>query len=145
MTNQYLGPLVTGGEIASELRRRKKKDIYKSVRDSTKKLIAEKVRLEVADGWCVVKKYAKSTRMAKPKPGGEQLEDEVWCILAQMGFKEMSKGRHFVVAVGDGLPPRQIDVFAKDDETVVIVECTQRDTPGDEEDGTSDQEDQSHT
>ena len=57
----------------------------------------------------------------RPKPADEQLEDEVWCILAQMGFKEMSKGRQFTIKVEDGLPPRQIDVFAKDDETVIIV------------------------
>ena len=130
MADLHLRPLVTGDEIASELRRRKKKDIFKTVTGSTKKLIAEKVRLEQADGWRIFRKNAKSTRLAKPKPADEQLEDEVWCILAQMGFKEMSKGRQFVVAVGDGLPPRQIDVFAKDDETVVIVECTQRDTAG---------------
>ena len=130
MTDQNLGPLVTGDEIASELRRRKKKDIFKTVTGSTKKLIAKKVRLEEADGWRVFRKNAKSTRMAKPKPPDEQLEDEVWSILAQMGFKEMSKGRQFVVAVGEGLPPRQIDVFAKDDETVVFVECTQQDTAG---------------
>ena len=130
MTDLHLGPRVREDEIASELRRRKKKDIFKTVTGSTKKLIAEKVRLEEADGWRVFKKNAKSTRLAKSKPADEQLEDEVWCILAQMGFKEMSKGRQFVVAVGDGLPSRQIDVFAKDDETVVIVECTQRDTPG---------------
>ena len=130
MTDHHLGPLVTGDEIVTELRRRKKKDIYKTVTGSTKKLIAAKVRLEEADGWRVFRRNAKSTRLAKPKPADEQLEDKVWCILAQMGFKEMSKGRQFVVAAGDGLPPRQIDVFAKDDETVVIVECTQRDTPG---------------
>lgn len=130
MTNLHLGPLVTEDEIASELRRRKKKDIFKTVTGSTKKLIAEKVRLEEADGWRVFRKNAKSTRLAKSKPADEQLEDEVWCILAQMGFKEMSKGRQFVVEAGHGLPPRQIDVFAKDDETVVIVECTQRETPG---------------
>ena len=130
MTDQHLRPLVTGDEIASELRRRKKKDIFKSVTGSTKKLIAKKVGLEEADGWRVFRKYAKSTRIAKPKPADEQLEDEVWCILAQMGFKEMSKGRQFVVAVGEGLAPRQIDVFAKDDETAVIVECTQQDKLG---------------
>jgi DNA sulfur modification protein DndB len=62
--------------------------------------------------------------MARPKPPDEQLEDEVWCILAQMVFSEMSKGRRFQRAVEDGLPARQVDVFAKDDETVVIVECT---------------------
>ena len=52
MTDPHLRPLVTGDEIASELRRRKKKDISKSVTGSTKKLIAKKVRLEEADGAC---------------------------------------------------------------------------------------------
>ena len=130
MTDKYLGPVVSGDKIASELKRRKSKDMYKSVSGSSKKLIAEKVKLEEADGWRVVRKNAKSTRMAKAKRADEQLEDEIWSILAQMGFKEMSKGRQFTIAVEDGLPPRQIDVFAKDDETVIIVECTRRDTPG---------------
>ncbi len=97
---------------------------------SSKKLVDEKVKLEMADGWDIVRKNAKSTRVAKAKPADEQLEDEVWTILAQMGFKEMSQGRHFKIAVAKGQPARQIDVFAKDDETAIIVECTQRDTPG---------------
>ena len=130
MTDQYLGPLVSGDEITTELRRRKTKDVYKLVSGSSKKLIAAKARLEEAEGWRTFIENAKSTRMAKAKPGDEQLEDEVWSILAQMGFKEMSKGRQFTIAVEDGLPPRQIDVFAKDDETVIIVECTRRNTPG---------------
>ena len=130
MTDQYLGPLVSGDEITTELRRRKRKDVYKTVSGSSKKLIAAKVKLEEADGWRTARKNAKSTRMAKAKPVDEQLEDEAWSILAQMGFKEISKGRQFAIAVEDGLPRRQIDVFAKDDETVIIVECTRRDTPG---------------
>ena len=130
MSDQYLGPLVSGDEITTELKRRKKKDVYKTVTGSSKKLIAEKAKLEEADGWRTDRKNAKSTRMAKAKPVDEQLEDEAWSILAPMGFKEMSKGRQFTIAVEDGLPPRQIDVFARDDETIIIVECTRRDTPG---------------
>ena len=128
--DQYLGPLISEEDIASELRHRKHKDTYKTVSASSKKLINDKVKLEQADGWRIVRKNAKSTRMAKAKPADEQLEDEVWTILAQMGFKEMSKGRHFKIAAARGQPPRQIDVFAKDDETAIIVECTQRDVPG---------------
>ena len=128
MTDQYLGPVVSGDEITTELRRRKRKDVDKTVSGSSKKLIAAKVKREEADGWRTVRKNAKSTRMAKAKPADEQLEDEVWSILAQMGFKEMSKGLQFTIGGGDGLPPRQIDVFAKDDETVIIVECTRCDT-----------------
>ena len=132
MTNKkkYLGPLVSGTEIKTELRKRKNKDVYQSVTGSTKNLIAKKVKLEEADGWRTVRMNLKSTRMAKAKPADEQFEDEVWCILAQMDFEEMSKGRQFTINVEDGLPPRQVDVFAKDDETVIIVECTRRDFPG---------------
>ena len=125
-----LGPLVSADEINTELRKRKKKDEYQSVTASTNALIAQKVKLEEADGWRTVRKNIKSTRMAKAKPADERLEDEVWCILAQMGFEEMSNGRQFRIIVEDGLPPRQIDVFAKDDETVIIAECTRRDVPG---------------
>lgn len=127
---EYLGPLVVGDEIKTELRKRKQKDVFQRVTGSTKKLIAQKVELEEEDGWRTVRKNLKSTRMARAKPPDEQLEDEVWCVLAQMGFKEMSRGRQFTIIVDDALPPRQIDVFAKDDETVMIVECTRRNAPG---------------
>ena len=130
MAEHYLGPLVSGDDLNSEIRKRKSKDVLKTVTAAKKNLISAKVKLEEEDGWRVVRKNTKSTRMSKPKPSDEQLEDEVWTILAQMGFKEMSAGRRFTIAVEDGLPPRQIDVFAKDDESVVIVECTQQDKPG---------------
>jgi len=130
MPEDYLGPLVSGNEIKSEIRRRKKKYVQKTVTGSSRKLVAEKVRLEEAEGWQVLRKNLKSTRMSKEKPSSEQLEDDIWTILAQMGFKEMSRGRLFKIAAQKGLPPRQIDVFAKDDEAAIIVECTQRDTPG---------------
>ncbi|MHA7820279.1 MAG: DGQHR domain-containing protein [Erythrobacter sp.] len=130
MSNDALGPIIADDDIGIELRQRRQKDIFRTVTGSTKKLIAEKVALEEQDGWRVAKRNKKSTRIAKPKPADEQLEDEVWCLLAQMGFKEMNRGRQFTIAVEDGLNPRQIDVFAKDDETVVIVECRQKATPG---------------
>ena len=41
-----------------------------------------------------------------------------------MGFDEMSDGRNFTIDVGDEVNPRQIDVFAKDDETAIFIECT---------------------
>ena len=130
MTKQFLGPIVSDDEITQELRGRKKKDIYKTVSASNKGLIVKKVTLEEADGWKIFRRNKKSTRMSKPKPDDERLEDEVWCIFAQMGFKEMSKGRQFTISVGDKVQPRQIDIFAKDNETVNIVECTHRKIPG---------------
>jgi DNA sulfur modification protein DndB len=41
-----------------------------------------------------------------------------------MGFKELNFDRNFSIQVSEKTPKRQIDVFAKDDETVFIVECT---------------------
>lgn len=125
-----MGPLITGDEIKAEIRRRKSKDQLKTISAANKKLIDEKVEIEKKDGWRPIKKNAKSTRMAKPKPADEQLEDEVWVMLAQMGFKEMSAGRDFRINVGPDVQPRQIDAFAKDDEAIVLVECTQSPTPG---------------
>jgi len=130
MIPAVLKPIVADGQLEAELRQRRSKDIFHTVSGSTRKLIADKVALEEKDGWRVVKKNQKSTRLAKPKPAHEQLEDELWCLLAQMGFKEMSKGRLFTIAAEEGLNPRQIDVFAKDDETAIIVECRQRASPG---------------
>ncbi len=126
MAKALLEPIIVGNEITSELRRRKSKDIYHTVKASNQKLLRQKVQLEEKDGWCIAKKNIKSTRMAKEKPGDEQLEDEIWCVFAQMGFKEMSQGRQFTISVGNDPQPRQIDIFAKDDETAIIVECTQR-------------------
>ena len=48
MTDQYLGPLVSGDEIIAELRHRKKKDVYKTVTGNSKKIIAKRVKLEEA-------------------------------------------------------------------------------------------------
>ncbi len=130
MDHHVLGPLIDGDKIVAELKRRRSKDVYQIIRGSNKKLISDKVKLEKDDGWRVVKTNEKSTRMARPKPDDEQLEDEVWCILAQMGFKEMSNGRQFTIKEFEGVPPRQIDVFCKDDESAIIVECTHRVEPG---------------
>lgn len=129
MSNQLLGPIVSGNEIGPELRRRKAKDVYRTVTGSTKRLVADKVRLEELEGWRTVRKNAKSTRIAKAKHAEEQLEDEVWIILAQMGFGEMSEGREFSVAVGDGAGRKQINIFAKDDETAIFVKCAYRKVP----------------
>lgn len=80
---------------------------------------------EEADGWMALRKNKQSIRLKKEKPADRQLEDDLWCLLYDMGFKELNTGRTFSIQVDDGTPPRQLDVFAKDDETAFVVECTQ--------------------
>ena len=127
MTKDYLGPVLSGDDIKAELRRRRRKEVEKTVTGPSRRRIELKVQLEEKEGWRTVRKNAKSTRMAKPKPAAERLEDEVWSILAQMGFKEMSQGREFWVELRGDAARRRIAVFAKDDEAAVVVDCTQRD------------------
>jgi len=127
--NESLYPLVSGKEMASELHKRRRKLIFQTITASNSQSLSNKVKLEEEEGWAVHIKNAKSIRMKKSKESDRQLEDDVWSILAQMGFKEMNAGRQFRIAVGNGINPRQIDVFAKDNESAIIVECTQSDSP----------------
>lgn len=129
--SEFLGPLLTEAqEIKTVLTQRKKKVIEKTIKANNPDLLDEKLAVEVKDGWRLLRKNKASYRIARDKPIDEQLEDEMWCILAQMQFKEMSDGRLFKIQTDKETEPRQIDVFAKDDETAIYVECTRRDTPG---------------
>lgn len=123
--NGYLGNLLTSKEeIARTLSLRRKEYIEKTITSSTQDTLKEKAALEKIDGWRILRENKKSLRLAKDKPQDEQLEDELWSIVARMGFNELSEDRNFTIHVGDDVNPRQIDIFAKDSETAVFIECT---------------------
>lgn len=119
---EILTNLVQGKELQSILRKRRSQFVFQTVKIGTEDLYIE-------DGWEEVKrkrKSKKSTRLRKDKPQDEALEDEVWCLFAKMGFLEMNADRNFKIPVTGGpheIPPKQIDVFAIDEETVIFVEC----------------------
>jgi DGQHR domain-containing protein len=126
---EYLGPLVKGDEIKKVLSNRRNPWVYKTLSASKPEILEEKVKLEEKDGWKVSRRNKRSFRMEKGKSLDEQLEDELWCVAAQMGFHELSKDRNFRIHVSDDQEPRQIDVFAKDGETGILIECTCAETP----------------
>jgi len=115
--------LIQEEDIKASLRKRGKTYNEKTISGKTKAIREKKAKLEATDGWEILRKSKKSFRLKKDKPLDEQLEDEVWCILAKMDFDELSDGRNFKIK--DGNRDRQIDVFAKDRETAIVVECTQ--------------------
>jgi DNA sulfur modification protein DndB len=116
--------LISGDALKPVYATRSKTVDEKTVSASSVDALAPKVSAEEGDGWRVVRQSAKSARLAKDKPIDRQLEDDVWSLLYRMGFKELNFDRNFCVQVNDDTPKRQLDVFAKDDETVFIVECT---------------------
>ncbi|MDE6640077.1 MAG: DGQHR domain-containing protein [Acetatifactor sp.] len=100
----------------------KRKNIY--IEDKQRKVALQEFEEE---GWEYVKDYAdpKFVKIRREKPYDEQFEDKVWLLLYQMGFTYLNKDRNFKMTYDFQNPnfTQQIDVFAADDETILIVEC----------------------
>ena len=81
----------------------------------------------IEEGWEEYKSYKnnKFVGVRKNKKFDEVFEDRVWCLFARLGFTHMNKDRYFEMSYDYQNPEhtQQIDVFAADDETVIIVEC----------------------
>jgi DNA sulfur modification protein DndB len=82
-------------------------------------------------GWAVQRENKTSWRMRRPKRFDEVLENRFWATLYRFGYSDLNSGRSFTIAVGKGTEAtkKQVDVFAKDDETVVVAECKACQTP----------------
>lgn len=86
----------------------------------------------IAKGWSVQRSGKRKAVIVRPKSHNQLLEDRVWCLARSMGYPRLN-GTHFNIAFRrqDGSSGRkQIDVFAADDETVLIIECKSRDIRG---------------
>jgi DNA sulfur modification protein DndB len=86
-----------------------------------------------ADGWTVERTNKSTVRMRRPKSHDQLLEDDVWALLARIGFPAMSQGRLFKIPVTSKTErpaTKQIDVLAADDESVLVVECKTAEKPG---------------
>ncbi|MGA1854987.1 DGQHR domain-containing protein [Azospirillum sp. 11R-A] len=121
---EFPNGLVRGEEAKKIYVQRAKGVDEKTVTAAKKEALATKVQGEEQDGWIIAKRNKTSVRMSKPKLVDRQLEDDVWCLLHRLGFTEFNADRNFTIKLGPTAPGRQIDIFAKDDETVFIVECT---------------------
>lgn len=84
-----------------------------------------------ANGWYVQRANKGTVRMRRPKKIDEILENRFWNILYRFGYSELNKFRPFHITVGKGQNTfeKQVDVFAKDEETVVIAKCISRKIP----------------
>ena len=111
--------VLSGDELRRELRQRRKPSLETTVP-------MDDVDRRTGEGWEVVRYNKRTARLRKPKPIDQTLEDDVWTLLALMGFDYMNQGRQFrlpVSASGAHVPPKQIDVLAVDSETALVVEC----------------------
>lgn len=73
------------------------------------------------DGWEVVRENKTKTRMRKAKSPDVLFEDRVWMIFYNLGFSCMNKDRNCKLKFNS--LTKQIDVLARDEENIFIVEC----------------------
>ncbi len=118
---EIFNKLITEKEIPSQLRWRKKSFFSKTIPN---KNVAEFEEL-IENGWTIDKEFKTSKRVKKEKNHDVLFEDKVWSLFASLGFHLMNKNRKFDLPYSKSNPKltQQIDVFAKDDETIIIVEC----------------------
>lgn len=112
-------------ELTAEFNRRRRDYVQKRVAISD-------VEDLLASGWTVEKSTQKRATVRKRKPFDERLEDRFWCALYRMGYQELSSGRQFNILVSKKNEDpiyKQIDVFSKDEETVIVAECKSCEVP----------------
>lgn len=84
------------------------------------------------DGWLFVKNNIKTVRMKKEKTHDVYLEDRVWTLFYKMGYSDLNGDKFNISFFRDDNSKghKQIDVFACDGETAVVVECKSKATRG---------------
>lgn len=109
----------------SQYRLRNSKFVQKSVHPAD-------VQSEVDAGWELQRAGKTRSRLRRPKPLWQLLEDRVWCLLYRMGYTTLN-GARLVVTYQDTEDRRrkkQIDVLAFDGETAFVVECKSKEKRG---------------
>ena len=117
--------LLTKSEKLAAYKQRKDQYLYESTLPSNTE------KYETA-GWILHKESKTRVRMKCLKQHNQSLLDQAWCLFYRMGYPELN-GEDFKIRhlQSDGsVGEKKIDVFAKDDETVVIIECKSKETRG---------------
>jgi len=117
--------------LLDDTSRRKAYRIRKSAFKERKDHPADEAEV-VAAGWEVVRRSKRVLLSRRRKPVSDHLEDRFWSLCHDMGYPIIN-GERFNIEFkrDDGSTGRkQIDVFAKDAETVIIAECKSKDVRG---------------
>lgn len=111
--------LIDEKNLSKEAKRRKYPYIEKKTWAS-----AQKDEEELGFSYVSTYKGGKYILMHKDKKFDRYFEDTVWSIFYKLGFYVMNGPNNFIIQWGPGSKDtQQIDVFAIDDETAIVVEC----------------------
>jgi len=122
-TKVTLEGLVSGDTLDFAYKRRNVNYVYK-------KVVKQDLQPFIDEGWEKTGYRSKKFfRLRKLKEVGPGFEDEVWCIFKRMGFNEMNRDDNFVIPRYGTSITKQVDVFAKDEQCICIVECKAAEKP----------------
>jgi DNA sulfur modification protein DndB len=124
--DQETAPLEFFGPLLNEPSKIKREAVRRRKQFDEKSIVGEEIPEYEAAGWQVDRKLKRSIRVKRPKAIDERLENRFWMLLARLGYPEINAGRKFTMLIDrKGAEPlrKQVDVFAKDDETVIVAEC----------------------
>ena len=122
------GKLLSQAEVPNALRERKK-----TYTEKTAWRVA--LKNEEEEGWYFFKDTSnpEKVKVHKDKPDSVVFENRLWALFAMMGFTRLNRDAHFEIdyTSNGSNHKKQIDVFAADEETVLVVECKCAEKPKD--------------
>jgi len=124
--SKILGKLVSDKDLIKSLKEKKKKYHYETIAVSDESSVRDKlIEEKEIEGWELEKHFKSSVKFKKIKSHDILFENKVWCLLASLGFDFANSDRNFELPYDKQNPKnnQQIDVFVKDNESVLYVEC----------------------
>lgn len=112
------GEIASGKNLDSAARlRTPKNEAIKVDESEIEKLIEE--------GYEVKAHYKSGVRLTRPLEDWRLFENKIWLMFHKFGFSHMNADSSFMLNISKGDEPiwRQIDVLAKDENNVFVVEC----------------------
>jgi len=112
-------------KATSEFRKRNSDYVFASVH-----------RADVAEytdkGWEVTRRGKRQHRLRKLKSHHRALEDRAWCLLYRMGYSDLNADAFTIRFRRENgtVGSKQIDAFAADQETCIVVECKSKEERG---------------
>jgi len=118
--SRIYGDIISIDDNRISVLRKTKNDEYEKY-SIKKKILSEYQN----NGYTVYKELKTRYKVRKKKNIDIFFEDNIWVLLSQMGFDELNYDRNFKISISNSelVNPKQIDVFVKDENTVIIVEC----------------------
>lgn len=122
----YIKGLVSGDALKTAATTRAKLFEFNTVTSDENTLQTE----YLDKGWQVQKKYKLGTKIIRQKTIGTKFENEVWTLFYKMGFEELNgRSDNFQLHRFESGISKQIDVYARSEQTICIIECKASDTP----------------